>query len=455
MRFLTDAFDRFFRQESSSSVLLLLVTVVTLLLVNVGFYDAYYDLLHQKLTFGISGFELSKSLILWINDGLMAIFFFVIGLEVKREILAGELSNLKKASLPVIAACGGMLFPVLIYISLNRQPESLHGWAIPMATDIAFSLGILQLLGNRVPYGLKIFLTAFAIVDDLGAILVIALFYSSSIHWMLILTAFAIFAFLLALTLRGYYSKYVFFIGGVVIWILFLKSGIHATLAGVLIAFAIPIRKQIKVFHFQRDMQDALDTFKTVSGNEQPKLILTEEQIGAVSTINELTEKVQSPLQELENKLHGWVAFVIMPIFAFANAGVLINSESFSNIELSLIIATSLLLGNTLGISLFCWIAIKLRISSLPQHSRFSQLAAVAVLGGVGFTMSLFITNLSFEDQAMIDASKIGILLGSLVSGLLGYYFLKLSLPPANENGTTEFREELVTETGNSGKTKS
>lgn len=427
MRFITDAFDRFFKQESSSSMLLLGVTVITLLFVNFGFYDLYYDLLHQKLTFGIADFVLSKSLILWINDGLMAIFFFVIGLEVKREILIGELSNLRKASLPVIAACGGMLFPVLIYISMNNQPEALKGWAIPMATDIAFSLGILQLLGKRVPYGLKIFLTAFAIVDDLGAILVIALFYSSSIHWLLILIALVIFAILLALAYWGLYSKYLFFIAAIIIWMLFLKSGIHATLAGVLMAFSIPIRKKIKIAHFQENMQEALDSFKTVSEKDQPQFILTEGQIGAVSTIGELAEKVQSPLQELENKLHGWVAFLIMPIFAFANAGVLINAASFSNIGLSLIIAASLVFGNTIGIGLFSWIAIKLKLSSLPQHTSFAQLASVAVIGGVGFTMSLFITNLAFEDQAMIDTSKIGILLGSLVAGLAGYYLLKFT----------------------------
>jgi NhaA family Na+:H+ antiporter len=428
MRFITDPFDRFFKQESSSSILLLGVTVVTLLFVNIGFHDAYYNLLRQKLTFGIADFILSKSLTMWINDGLMVIFFFVIGLEVKREILIGELSDLRKASLPVIGACGGMLFPVLIYLLLNDQPEAASGWAVPMATDIAFSLGILQLLGKRVPYGLKIFLTAFAIVDDLGAILVIALFYSSSIHWSLILIALVIFAVLLALSYWGLYSKYLFFLAGIVIWILFLKSGVHATLAGVMVAFAIPIRKRIKVNHFQGNMQEALDTFKSVSGKDQPRFILSDEQIGAVSTISELAEKVQSPLQELENKLHGWVAFLIMPVFAFANAGVLINTASFSNIGLSLIIAASLVFGNTIGISLFSWLSLKLKLSSLPQNTHFAQLASVAMIGGVGFTMSLFITNLAFENEAMIDASKIGILIGSIIAGVLGYFLLKITL---------------------------
>jgi NhaA family Na+:H+ antiporter len=358
----------------------------------------------------------------------MAVFFFVIGLEVKREILIGELSDLRKASLPVFAALGGMLFPVLIYISLNNQPETLRGWAIPMATDIAFSLGILQLLGKRVPYGLKIFLTAFAIVDDLGAILIIALFYSSSIHWLLIMAALGIFSVLLVLSRWGFYSKYLFFLAGIIIWVLFLKSGIHATLAGVLIAFAIPIRKNIKVQHFHKNMQEAIESFRTASNIQQPRFILTNEQLGAVNTIGNLTEQVQSPLQDLENKLHGWVTFLIMPVFAFANAGVLINTESFSNIGLSLIIAASLVFGNTIGIGLFSWLSIKLKLSSLPENTHFSHLASVGVIGGVGFTMSLFITNLAFENQAMIDASKIGILLGSFIAGILGYYLLKMTL---------------------------
>ncbi len=428
MNFISAAFDRFFRQESSSGMLLLGTTLLTLLFVNVGFYNPYFEFLHHKLTFGIFDFELSKSLILWINDGLMAIFFFVIGLEVKREILVGELSDFRKASLPVFAAFGGMLFPVIIFMVSNSRPDFAEGWAIPMATDIAFSLGILQLLGKKVPYGLKVFLTAFAIVDDLGAILVIALFYSASIHWSLILIALGIFVVLLFLSYAGLFSKYIFFVAAVAIWGLFLKSGIHATLAGVLVAFAVPIRKNIKVQHFQDDMLEALNLFKRVSNGQQPKFILTNAQMGAINTIEDLTQQVQSPLQNIENKLHGWVAYLIMPVFAFANAGVLINSNSFSNIGLSLIVASSLFFGNIIGIGLFSYLAIRFRLSSLPEKTSFRQLAMTGVLGGVGFTMSLFITNLSFEEQAMIDASKIGILVGSLVSGVLGYFLLKYSL---------------------------
>lgn len=428
MNFITEPFDRFFRQESSSSILLLAVTVFTLLFVNVGFYDPYYELLHQKLTFGISSFTLSKSLILWINDGLMAIFFFVIGLEIKREILVGELSSFRKASLPVFAALGGMIFPVIIFLSLNNAGDTHQGWAIPMATDIAFTLGIMKLLGKRVPYALKIFLTAFAIVDDLGAILVIAVFYSSSIKLMLILAAIGLFMFLLILTRFGQYNKYFYFLVSIVIWLLFLKSGIHATLAGVLVAFAIPISKNIKITHFQDQMQEAVDEFKNLSGKLSPKYILSHDQMGAVNRMDDLTDQIQSPLQSLENKLHGWVAFVIMPIFAFANAGVKIDAASFAHIDLSLIIAVSLILGNLIGISLFSFLAIKLKLASLPENTNFKQLAITGLLGGVGFTMSLFITNLAFDNQIFIDASKIGILLGSIVAGVGGYFLLKSTL---------------------------
>ncbi|MFV0378936.1 MAG: Na+/H+ antiporter NhaA [Mangrovibacterium sp.] len=428
MKFIAEPFERFFKQESSSSILLLGVTLLTLIVVNVGFYDPYFNLLHQKLTFGVGDFVLSKSLILWINDGLMAIFFFVIGLEIKREVLLGELSSVKKASLPVFAALGGMLVPIILFLSLNKLPETQQGWAIPMATDIAFTLGILKLLGKRVPYALKIFLTAFAIVDDLGAILIIAVFYSSNLQLTLILVALLIFAFLLVLTRLGLFNKYIYFLASILIWVLFLKSGIHATIAGVLVAFAIPIRKTIRLNHFQEEMQEAMRELKSINSKLRLRYLLNHDQLGAINTMQDLTEQIQSPLQQLENKLHGWVAFVIMPIFAFANAGVVIGTESFANFHLSAVIAISLVLGNTIGIGLFSYAAIKLKWAALPENTSMKQLFITGILGGVGFTMSLFITNLSFAEQAFIDASKIGILIGSVVAGIAGYFLLKLTL---------------------------
>ncbi len=433
MKKFTQSIDHFIKKETSSSIVLLAITILTLAIANIGFYEEYFVLLHEKLTFAISDFKLSKSLILWINDGLMAIFFFLIGLEIKREIMVGELSSLKKASLPIVAAIGGMVFPVLFFFLLNGERETVQGWAIPMATDIAFTLGILKLLGNRIPFGLKVFLTAFAIVDDLGAILIIAFFYSSGIQWDLVLYAMAIFGFLVILNNLKLYSKYIFFIAGVVIWVLFLKSGIHATIAGVLVAFSIPIRKNIKIAAYQEEMDGELSEFKSISTERNTRYVLTKKQMDSIDKIESLTEQIQSPLQRLEHGLHGWVAFLIMPIFAFANAGVLIDSNSFSNFNYSMVIAASLVLGNFVGIGLLSYIAIKLKIAKLPKNTSFAQLLFVGLLGGVGFTMSLFITNLAFENQTLIDASKIGILIGSFVAGTIGYIALRILSKPQEE----------------------
>jgi NhaA family Na+:H+ antiporter len=429
MKFITEPFERFFKHETASGILLLVFTIIALIIANSGLEPFYNQVLHTKLTVGIADFILSKNLILWINDGLMAIFFFVIGLEIKRELLIGELSEPRKAVLPVSAAIGGMLFPMAIFIMLNRQPEAQTGWAIPMATDIAFSLGILKLLGKRVPLGLKVFLTAFAIVDDLGAILVIAFFYSPYIKWMLVFAALGIVAGLFILTKFRLYNKYLFFLIGLIVWVLFLKSGIHATIAGVLMALVIPIRRTLKKHTYIQEVREALEVFNQ-PGQEKGtrKYLLTKEETGAVDTIETLTEELQSPLQHLENKLHGWVVYLIMPIFAFANAGVTISGESFS--MLSVAIALSLIVGNTIGISLISWLVIKAGLAKLPEQVSITQLVAVSILGGVGFTMSLFFTNLAYENQLLIDSAKIGILLGSLLSGVIGYMALKKNLNP-------------------------
>lgn len=427
MNFIRKPFERFFKQETSSSVLLLIITFVALILANSFFSDTYNEILHSKLTFGLGGKELSKSLILWINDGLMAIFFFVIGLEIKREILTGELSSMKKASLPIIAAIGGMLLPTLLFTQLNTSEETFKGWAIPMATDIAFTLGILKLLGNRVSYGLKVFITAFAIIDDFGAIIVIAIIYSPYIKWGLIAIAFAILALMFFLTYRRLYSRYLYFALSVVIWFLFLKSGVHATIAGVLVALTIPINKQLNLRKAMRGIREDID-FITSKQKEigKGKRLLTVEETSCIGDLENKIDKIQSPLQRLEDKLHGWVVFLIMPIFAFANAGVPISAESFTS--LSIVIAVSLVLGNFIGITAFSFIAIKLKLAELPKGVVFHNIAAISILGGLGFTMSLFITNLAFVEQAFIDSAKIGILIGSILSGVLGFIVLKFSL---------------------------
>ncbi|PTN10264.1 Na+/H+ antiporter NhaA [Mangrovibacterium marinum] len=421
-------FNRFIKNESSPSILLLVVTVATLLAVNLGLHESYVHLLHEEFVIGYSKFTLSKSLHHWINDGLMALFFFSVGLAIKREISIGELSTIRKASLPVFAALGGMVFPVIFFLLLNNTAETQDGWAIPMATDIAFTIGIMNLLGKRVPHALKVFITAFAVVDDLGAILVIAIYYSTSIQMHLILSAISLFLLLLILTRFGLYNKYFYTVVSIAIWLLLLRSGIHATIAGVLVAFAIPIRKKRKISRFPKHIQKAVDQFKSLKGKIPSRYILTEHEMKAIKRIDRLTEQVQTPLQKAENKLEGWVAFAIMPLFAFANAGVKIDAESFIQIDFSMIIAASLLFGKLIGISLFCYLAIKMKLASLPENASFKQLSITSLLGGVGFTMSLFIANLAFEYNHFIDASKIGILLGSILAGTIGYFLLKSTL---------------------------
>jgi len=419
-------FERFYNTETSSSILLLFMTFIALVFANSPWGDVYEKLLQYKLSIGIADSSISKPIILWINDGLMAIFFFVIGLEVKREILAGELSSRRKATLPFIAAIGGMVFPIIIFLILNQDPSADKGWAIPMATDIAFALGILRLLGNRVPHGLKVFLLAFAIVDDLGAILVIAVFYSTSINWGLILIALGILVVLALLTHFRLYSKYLYFVGALVVWYLFLKSGVHATIAGVLMALTIPIKRNLGNQDFVANLGEALSRFLPKPGEKQGT-ILSHNQIQALDKIEDITEGIQCPLQYLENKLHGWVSFLIMPIFAFANAGVPFIGRPLEHPQVSLAIGLALIFGNLVGISLLSYLGIKSKIAMPIEGVKLKSLIAVSLLGGVGFTMSLFITNLSFTEISYINAAKIGILAGSLLSGLAGYFILKKS----------------------------
>ncbi|MFV0553726.1 MAG: Na+/H+ antiporter NhaA [Mangrovibacterium sp.] len=374
---------KFFHHETAASIILLAITLLTLLLVNYGYNESYQHLLHFKFSF-LPGRLGEMSLHHWINDGLMAIFFFQVGLEIKREVFVGNLSSYEKATLPIIAALGGIIFPIIVFRLLNTNPEANTGWAIPMATDIAFSLGILKLLGKRIPLALKVFLTAFAVADDLGAIVVIALFYSAEINTAYILYGLLILGFMSILTFYKRYNTWVYLTLGVIVWYLFLCSGIHATIAGVLLAFTIPMMVRKK-----RDF----------------------------------------PVKRLEHFWHPGVGFIIMPIFAFANAGVVFGSE-LTNFDVSTAIAGGLVFGKFIGISLFCWIAIKTGISKMPTGVRKRELFFTALLGGVGFTMSLFIAELSFDPSTqanLLAASKIGILMGSVIAGVGGYLGLRLT----------------------------
>ena len=425
-KILVTPFQKFVRIESLSGLLLFGATVLALVLANSPLADRFHSLWQYKMGISTSGFELIKPLILWINDGLMAIFFFLIGLEIKRELLIGELNSVRKASFPLFAAIGGMLVPVIVFLALNRNPESAQAWGIPMATDIAFSLAILRLLGKRVPLGLKVFLTAFAIVDDLGAVMVIALFYSETINWSLIGIALVLLAILFFLSYRRIYARGLILIFGIVIWILFLKAGIHPTIAGVLLAFTVPIRQRIGMDTYVDKLCTIVDDIKESGNSKSP--LLSHKQIEGIDDLEDWTERVQSPLQHLEHRLHNWVAFLIMPLFALSNAGVGFRGEGNMDTMLGGIIVICLVAGKLIGVTLFSWLGVKLRIAELPEGVNFTQVSGIALLAGVGFTMSIFVANLAFYgNDFMLDSAKAGILIGSLIAGISGYLVLRLS----------------------------
>lgn len=440
-RIILSPFQKFVKIESFSGILLFGATVIAMVWANSNFSESYQALWQYDIGISADNFELTKPLILWINDGLMAVFFFLIGLEIKRELLIGELNSLRKATFPLFAAVGGMLFPLVVFLALNKAPETANGWGIPMATDIAFTLAILKILGKRVPLSLKIFLTAFAIVDDLGAVLVIAIFYSSGIDWLLVLYAMVPLAFLFFLSNRGIYSKYLWISIAVIIWFLFLKSGIHPTIAGVLMAFTIPIRQKIEMEDFTDSLANIAQRFNQTERDYLP--ILSMEQMEQMDDLEDLAEKFNSPLQRLEHGLHGWVAYFIMPIFALANAGVVFRSDMDLDIPLIVNIAFALFLGKGIGIALMSFLSVKLKLATLPNGIKFRQIIGVAILAGVGFTMSIFVANLAFTGNSVfIDSSKVGILIGSVVSGIVGYIILRWNGKEASANNAESIREE-------------
>lgn len=426
--------QKFINAESFSGILLFGVTILAMALANSplqGMYESFWEF---EIGIKSESFSLIKPLILWINDGLMAIFFFLVGLEIKREVLVGELNSIKKASLPIFAAIGGMLIPIAIFFISNKNPETSGGWGISMATDIAFTLAILQLFGKRIPIGLKIFLTAFAIIDDIGAVLVIALFYSGDIYWNLIIYSSILLAILYFLSYKKVHSKYLIVFFGIIIWILFLKSGIHPTLAGILLAFAVPIRQKINEFEYVNKLQKIVAKI-TAQNNTNKLPILTKKQISQIDYLEEWTDKVQSPLQLLEHRLHSWVAYLIMPIFAFANAGINFTQNFDIDFSLASNIILALVIGKTLGVSLFSYISIKLKIASLPKNVTLFNIFGVAVLSGLGFTMSLFIGNLAFYNQAeLLNSAKTGIIIASVIAGVFGYIILYLGTKKSKQD---------------------
>ncbi len=424
---ITQPVQRFIQQEKSGGLLLGISVILALILANTPLSEGYHHLLEQKF-----GFKWNDRVFFdftihhWINDGLMSIFFFVVGLELKREIIGGELSNPRKAILPIIAAVGGMVMPALIFLILNPSGETQKGWGIPMATDIAFALGVLFLLGKKIPLPLKVFLTALAIVDDLGAVLVIAFFYTSNIEMTYLWTGLLILAIMYLGNKMGVRSIFFYaFLGIIGVWTCFVISGVHATIAAVLAAFTIPADVKIKETVFIAKINSYLTIFKNIDPDENTPT-LTNDQLHILEEINETTIAATPPLQRLENAMHPIVTFVIIPIFAIANAGVSldIDFDSLFNTNVAIGVALGLLIGKVLGVVGFTWISVKLKLASLPAGMNNRNLLGLGFLASIGFTMSLFITSLAFSHEEYQTQAKIGIFAASLVGGIIGYMIL-------------------------------
>lgn len=409
----------FFRTEAASGILLLIAAVAALLWANSPWKGAYEALLHVEVAVRIGPWELAKSLLHCINDGLMAIFFFLVGLEIKRELLTGDLASPQRAALPIAAAIGGMAIPALIYAAINHGSPGAGGWGIPMATDIAFSLGILALLGDRVPAGLRVFLAALAIVDDLGGVLVIAIFYTDSIAWSSLAYGALLLGLSALLNRLGVRRPLVYGLIGIVLWLLFLRSGVHATVAGVLLAFTIPSRRRIDTVRFMQEARGIIDEFERV---DDPLPLTNDDQRVLVRELETRCEAVQPPLQQIEQALHSWVAFVIMPVFALANAGLYLGGDFLAMMSdrIGLGVAAGLIIGKPLGVVGAALLARHLRIAEMPRGVDAWHLVGAGCLAGVGFTMALFISTLAFRDAAQLSAAKAGTLMGSVLSGVIG-----------------------------------
>ena len=418
-------FQRFAHTESAGGIVLLVCAAVALIWANSPWRDSYFHLWEIEVGIRVGSRALDLSLHHWINDGLMAVFFFVVGLEIKREMLVGELSSARQAALPIAGALGGMIVPALIYSALNATGPGSAGWGIPMATDIAFALGVLALLGPRVPVVLKVFLTAVAIADDIGAVLVIALFYTSDLAVAWLLVGAGILAVLIALNALGVRRPAGYLALGVLLWLAFLQSGVHATVAGVVLAMTIPSRTRLHEEEFLAVARGAIDEFEAAC---QPgeTVLSNRPQQEAIEALEHVSEGVQSPLFTMERKLHGAVAFFIMPIFALANAGVALGGllDSLA-LPVTAGVILGLVLGKPIGITLFAWTAVRLGLATLPGQTSWLALHGVSWLGGIGFTMSLFIAGLAFTDARLLDSAKVGILGASLLAGIAGWVMLK------------------------------
>lgn len=426
-------FERFTRRTTAGGIVLIVTTIVTLLLAQSRYGQSFLHFwdLRFGLYFG-ANWALERTLHGWVNEGLMALFFLLVGLELKREMLVGELSSIKDAALPIIAAAGGMLFPAVIYLSFNFGTPAAHGWGIPTATDIAFAVGILVLLASRVPKNLILFLTALAIADDLGAVLVIALFYTKELNFgALGWAAFAVLT-LILLNRSGVRKPLPYWIIGIGLWYALLQSGVHSTIAGVLLAFTIPARAAYDVDIFSKDIDSLQASLSAETSNAAtPNDTLRNHRLAALAENTELlAAKAQSPQQRIEHGLHPWVTFLVIPIFALANAGIDFGQLDFSASVASPVtlgVMFGLVFGKFVGISLFSWLGVRAGLCRLPSGVGWRHILGAAWLGGIGFTMSLFISQLSFVDRLLIEEAKLGILLASLTAALIGLTWLYLA----------------------------
>jgi len=430
-RFLTP-FEEFVHRQTTSGLLLMATAVLALVLANSALAQSYVHFVHTPIALSIGSWVIEKTLHHWVNDGLMVLFFFLVGLELKREILVGELANPRQATLPIVAALGGMAVPALIFYLLNPSGDAARGWGIPMATDIAFAIGALVLLAGRVPKGLITFLVALAIVDDLGAVVVIALFYTEQLVWSALFAAAGFLVLLVVCNLAGIRQPWPYFILGTLLWMALLQSGVHATLAGVITAFTIPASAKYNPARFSQLVRELMQRFDAEHSSGEN--IMTNDRLRAtVQTLENGVLQVGTPLQRLEHALHLPVAYLVIPIFAFINAGIPLPLDGLAQTlshPVTLGVGLGLILGKFIGIAGMSWLALQLGIGQLPAGTRFTQIVGVALLGGIGFTMAMFIADLGFAHQPeLLLMAKTGILLASLLAGIGGYVWLRAASP--------------------------
>ncbi|WP_114750174.1 Na+/H+ antiporter NhaA [Pleomorphovibrio marinus] len=421
---------QFVRRSSFGAILLFFSAFLALILANTPAHGPIQEFLGKIIGFSVGNFQVYKSVLLWINDGLMSIFFFVVGLELKRELIAGELSKPQNVIMPMVGAIGGMVLPAAIYLLINWStgPQSLNGWGIPMATDIAFALGVLYLLGPKVPVQLKVFLTALAIIDDIGAVSVVALFYTSEISFSNLIIGGSILSVMFLLNKLGVRQVFIYAILGIGgVWLAFLLSGVHATIAAVLAAFAIPVNRSIDKENYLSSIESLTKNFKTAKRAEKEQYLLSTDEQNIIGEIHRLSIGAMSPLQRLENSMHGLVLYLVMPIFALANAGIVIDNRWLDMLTspVALGVFLGLFLGKILGIFGLCFIGLKLNWFKMPEFLTMKMILGVSFLAAIGFTMSLFINSLAFEVELYTEQAKMGILLASLFSGIIGYLILK------------------------------